>query len=101
MDNTCVFCGAVIPEGRQVCPVCERTYRVHCGLPVEQQAMDQLLRQSAPKEMPDDHGIIPYLRKENRRCRSWTKIICRILCRKQNGQKRIRHFREHRNDDKK
>jgi RNA polymerase subunit RPABC4/transcription elongation factor Spt4 len=24
MDNTCVCCGAVIPEGRQVCPNCER-----------------------------------------------------------------------------
>ena len=24
MDNRCVCCGAVIPEGRMVCPVCER-----------------------------------------------------------------------------
>lgn len=23
LDNTCVMCGAVIPEGRQVCPDCE------------------------------------------------------------------------------
>ena len=23
MDNKCVSCGAVIPEGRQVCPNCE------------------------------------------------------------------------------
>lgn len=23
MDNTCVCCGALIPEGRQVCPQCE------------------------------------------------------------------------------
>lgn len=23
MDNTCICCGAVIPEGRQVCPSCE------------------------------------------------------------------------------
>ena len=23
MNNTCVCCGAVIPEGRQVCPNCE------------------------------------------------------------------------------
>ena len=22
-DNTCVICGDIIPEGRQVCPVCE------------------------------------------------------------------------------
>ena len=23
MDNYCVCCGAIIPEGRQVCPICE------------------------------------------------------------------------------
>ena len=23
-DTRCIFCGSVIPEGRQVCPVCER-----------------------------------------------------------------------------
>ena len=23
MDNFCVCCGAVIPEGRMVCPICE------------------------------------------------------------------------------
>lgn len=22
-DNTCICCGAIIPEGRQVCPECE------------------------------------------------------------------------------
>ena len=24
MENRCVCCGAIIPEGRQVCPKCER-----------------------------------------------------------------------------
>ena len=24
MDNRCVCCGAIIPEGRQVCPKCEK-----------------------------------------------------------------------------
>ena len=24
IDNTCVMCGHVIPEGRQVCPNCEK-----------------------------------------------------------------------------
>lgn len=24
MDNTCVCCGEIIPEGRQVCPKCEK-----------------------------------------------------------------------------
>lgn len=23
-EDRCVFCGEVVPEGRQVCPVCER-----------------------------------------------------------------------------
>lgn len=29
MDNTCVCCGAVIPEGRLVCWVCEH-YGAEC-----------------------------------------------------------------------
>jgi RNA polymerase subunit RPABC4/transcription elongation factor Spt4 len=24
MENRCVVCGAVIPEGRQICPICEK-----------------------------------------------------------------------------
>ena len=24
MDNRCVCCGEIIPEGRQVCPMCEK-----------------------------------------------------------------------------
>lgn len=23
MDNFCVCCGAIVPEGRMVCPICE------------------------------------------------------------------------------
>lgn len=23
-ENTCIYCGAMIPEGRMVCPNCER-----------------------------------------------------------------------------
>lgn len=23
MDNRCLYCGEIIPEGRQVCPTCE------------------------------------------------------------------------------
>lgn len=26
MNNTCICCGAIIPEGRQVCPICERKW---------------------------------------------------------------------------
>lgn len=24
MENACICCGAIIPEGRQVCPMCEK-----------------------------------------------------------------------------
>ena len=24
MENKCIMCGEIIPEGRQVCPICER-----------------------------------------------------------------------------
>jgi predicted nucleic acid-binding Zn ribbon protein len=27
-NNCCVACGEIIPEGRQVCPQCERKYDV-------------------------------------------------------------------------
>ena len=27
MEDTCVICGEIVPEGRQVCPVCESKYR--------------------------------------------------------------------------
>lgn len=29
MDNTCIMCGDIIPEGRQVCPICENKV-MHC-----------------------------------------------------------------------
>ena len=28
MSNTCVCCGREVPEGRQVCPICENSYSV-------------------------------------------------------------------------
>ena len=30
--NRCVVCGDIIPEGRQVCPVCERQACLHVWL---------------------------------------------------------------------
>lgn len=24
MENRCIICGAIIPEGRQICPNCEK-----------------------------------------------------------------------------
>lgn len=40
MDNTCVCCGEIIPEGRMVCPNCEEgfinsvEFRKDYGLPI-------------------------------------------------------------------
>lgn len=36
MDNTCVCCGEIIPEGAQVCPICSEgdTFRVAMARPV-------------------------------------------------------------------
>ena len=31
MDNRCVSCGAVISEGRLICPNCEATVGTHTG----------------------------------------------------------------------
>ena len=28
-DNRCVCCGAIIPEGSQVCPTCEKKVNTH------------------------------------------------------------------------
>ena len=27
MDNTCICCGEIIPEGKQICPRCEYTLK--------------------------------------------------------------------------
>lgn len=86
MDDTCVVCGAIIPEGRQVCPVCEQKY---CGHLEDGQAMAHLLRQSVLERPPNADRIIPYQRKENNRHRSWTEILCGLLYRKQSGQREL------------
>ena len=26
MEDRCVICGEIVPEGRQVCPLCEKKY---------------------------------------------------------------------------
>lgn len=46
MEETCILCGDIIPEGRQVCPICEQKYG---GKLDERKAMDFLLRQSVLK----------------------------------------------------
>ena len=28
MNNKCLFCGEIIPEGRQICPICEKRENV-------------------------------------------------------------------------
>ena len=44
-DNLCVICGAVIPEERQVCPI--------CGTKDEAESFAQLIRREIPKPVPE------------------------------------------------
>lgn len=46
-DNLCVICGAVIPEERQVCPICGQSEAEHF-----EKAMSRKLEQ--PEFKPDD-----------------------------------------------
>ena len=55
MEETCILCGDIIPEGRQVCPICEQKYG---RKPDERKAMDFLLRQSVLKGPPGGKEII-------------------------------------------
>lgn len=41
-DNLCVICGAVLPEGRQVCPI--------CGTKDDVKSYAKLIRTDLPKE---------------------------------------------------
>jgi flagellar biosynthesis/type III secretory pathway protein FliH len=41
-DNLCVICGAVLPEGRQVCPI--------CGTKDDVESCAKLIRTDLPKE---------------------------------------------------
>lgn len=41
-DNLCVICGAVLPEGRQVCPI--------CGTKDDVESYVKLIRTDLPKE---------------------------------------------------
>ena len=52
MDNTCVICGAYVPEGRLVCPACER--KNGCTS-YEQANTAQYQRQSGWKEPPEPY----------------------------------------------
>ena len=63
MEDHCVACGEVIPEGRQVCPICNREYdgvpalsridneRLICPECGTAQALDDALRGS---DMPEE-----------------------------------------------
>lgn len=44
-DNICVICGATIPEGRQVCPI--------CGTKDNIEGYAQLIRKEIPKPAPE------------------------------------------------
>jgi hypothetical protein len=47
MDNTCVCCGVIIPEGRMVCPQCESAFvdnvelRIDYNLPIKNKELQE------------------------------------------------------------
>ena len=47
MDNTCVCCGAVIPEGRMICWACENRQ----GVSPERRANGTVVLQYLPHEL--------------------------------------------------
>ena len=65
MDNRCVVCGEVIPEGRQVCPICEADVS---GRPIK--------NGEAEKGNPVVflRGLIKCLKD-----RYWRRLVARIL----------------------
>lgn len=49
LDNLCVICGAVLPEGRQVCPI--------CGMKDNIEGYAQLIRKPNPPEFKVDDTL--------------------------------------------
>lgn len=61
-ENTCVFCGEVIPEGRQVCPRCEElVYRCNSAAHAQPIMLDELLRC-----IVDRHAVVKHEGTEKR-----------------------------------
>ena len=55
MDNTCVCCGKIIPEGRMVCPECEH----EDSMPVEDVDFYVKLRQAVEKVLSETSIVRP------------------------------------------
>lgn len=58
-NNRCVSCGAIIPEGRQVCPTCERKAKREIG-----------------REITSVYSVTP----ENKVCLTCKKKKCKGEC---------------------
>lgn len=47
MEDKCVICGKVIPEGRHICPICEKDgYRVNLGNVVMTRGINELCKKN-------------------------------------------------------
>lgn len=95
MDNKCVVCGAIIPEGRQVCPNCENSNKkqIHIYYINKIKNLDMKIFDYEDDEYPnyravqicerniekwlDKAGITDEkLRREIRGCCSWSNDAC-------------------------
>lgn len=54
MENTCICCGAIVPEGRMVCPICERG-----GAPRKENPMNENERTGNWTEQEMEEGFRP------------------------------------------
>ena len=75
-ENHCVCCGAVIPEGRQVCKQCEKKYEIRWGDSIIQAVYrkgfkdgqyDLIQTLIERYEMPEDSKLKEILCKQNER----------------------------------
>jgi len=60
MEDYCVICGAIVPEGLQVCPICERKYGIRKNESAEMNILLESSCSSAQRFLGKKNGKHPY-----------------------------------------
>ena len=60
MEDYCVNCGAIVPEGLQVCPICERKYGIRKNESTEMNILLESSCSSAQRFLEKNNGKHPY-----------------------------------------
>ena len=60
MEDYCVICGAIVPEGLQVCPICERKYGIKKNESAEMNILLESSCSSAQRLLEKKNGKQPY-----------------------------------------